>query len=252
MFGAIAKSYYAKLLEKEPKDIFCVSVMPCVAKKYDAGTTEASDVTDHDVDVVPTTRDWTGCPGHADQRGCPARRGLDSPLGRGSGAGGFIFGVTGGAQRRAALRTAYAKLTGENPADAFREIRGQKPWRSPPSTSGTSPCAWAVVSGLAGARQLMDAIRARQVSYDFVEVMACPGGCSGGGGQPIHEGRISTADRGRNLYQLDKNSTIRFSHENPLRPGPLQRVPGRAALRSCPTIFCTPTRRPGRCNLTSG
>ena len=116
----------------------------------------------------------------------------------------------------AALRTAYAKLTGENPpADAFREIRGQKPWRESTFHIGDITLRLAVVSGLAGARQLMDAIRARQVSYDFVEVMACPGGCSGGGGQPIHDGEDFTAERGRNLYQLDKNSAIRFSHENP-------------------------------------
>ena len=215
MFGAIAKSYYAKLLEKEPKDIFCVSVMPCVAKKYEAGTPEASDVTDHDVDVVLTTRELDRML-QAMQINVAAlpEEDFDSPLGRGSGAG-VIFGVTGGVME-AALRTAYAKLTGENPpADAFREIRGQKPWRESTFHIGDITLRLAVVSGLAGARQLMDAIRARQVSYDFVEVMACPGGCSGGGGQPIHDGEDFTAERGRNLYQLDKNSTIRFSHENP-------------------------------------
>ncbi len=215
MFGAIAKSYYAKLLEKEPKDIFCVSVMPCVAKKYEAGTLEASDVTDHDVDVVLTTRELDRML-QAMQINVAAlpEEDFDSPLGRGSGAG-VIFGVTGGVME-AALRTAYWKLTGENPpADAFREIRGQKPWRESTFHIGDITLRLAVVSGLAGARQLMDAIRARQVSYDFVEVMACPGGCSGGGGQPIHDGEDFTADRGRNLYQLDKNSTIRFSHENP-------------------------------------
>ena len=215
MFGAIAKSYYAKLLEKEPKDIFCVSVMPCVAKKYEAGTPEASDVTDHDVDVVLTTRELDRML-QAMQINVAAlpEEDFDSPLGRGSGAG-VIFGVTGGVME-AALRTAYAKLTGENPpADAFREIRGQKPWRESTFHIGDITLRLAVVSGLAGARQLMDAIRARQVSYDFVEVMACPGGCSGGGGQPIHDGEDFTADRGRNLYQLDKNSAIRFSHENP-------------------------------------
>ena len=215
MFGAIAKSYYAKLLEKEPKDIFCVSVMPCVAKKYEAGTPEASDVTDHDVDVVLTTRELDRML-QAMQINVAAlpEEDFDSPLGRGSGAG-VIFGVTGGVME-AALRTAYAKLTGENPpADAFREIRGQKPWRESTFHIGDITLRLAVVSGLAGARQLMDAIRARQVSYDFVEVMACPGGCAGGGGQPIHDGEDFTAERGRNLYQLDKNSTIRFSHENP-------------------------------------
>ena len=180
MFGAIAKSYYAKLLEKV-----------LTTRELDRMLQAMQ------INVVALPEED-----------------FDSPLGRGSGAG-VIFGVTGGVME-AALRTAYAKLTGENPpADAFREIRGQKPWRESTFHIGDITLRLAVVSGLAGARQLMDAIRARQVSYDFVEVMACPGGCSGGGGQPIHDGEDFTAERGRNLYQLDKNSTIRFSHENP-------------------------------------
>ena len=139
---------------------------------------------------------------------------FDSPLGRGSGAG-VIFGVTGGVME-AALRTAYWKLTGANPpADAFQEIRGQKPWREVSFTIGQTKLRLAVVSGLASARQLMDALRAGQADYDFVEVMACPGGCSGGGGQPIHDGQDLSADRGSHLYQLDAESPIRFSHENP-------------------------------------
>lgn len=215
MFGAIAKSYYAQKLGKSAKDIFCVSVMPCVAKKYEAATPEVSDVADQDVDVVLTTRELDRML-RAMQINVAAlpEEDFDSPLGRGSGAG-VIFGVTGGVME-AALRTAYWKLTGSNPpADAFQDIRGQKPWREASFSIGETTLRLAVASGLGSARALMDALRAGQVSYDFVEVMACPGGCSGGGGQPIHDGEDYAAQRGQRLYALDQESPIRFSHENP-------------------------------------
>ena len=215
MFGAVAKSYYAEKLGKAPEDIFCVSVMPCTAKKYESATPEVSDAASQDVDVVLTTRELDRML-RAMQINVAAlpEEDFDSPLGRGSGAG-VIFGVTGGVME-AALRTAYWQLTGNNPpADAFQEIRGQKPWREASFTIGEITVRLAVVSGLGSARQLMDALRSGQVHYDFVEVMACPGGCSGGGGQPIHDGQDFAAQRGQQLYQLDAESPIRFSHENP-------------------------------------
>ena len=215
MFGAVAKSYYAEKLGKAPEDIFCVSVMPCTAKKYESATPEVSDAATQDVDVVLTTRALDRML-RAMQINVAAlpEEDFDSPLGRGSGAG-VIFGVTGGVME-AALRTAYWQLTGSNPpADAFQEIRGQKPWREASFTIGETTVRLAVASGLGSARQLMDALRSGQVHYDFVEVMACPGGCSGGGGQPIHDGQDFAAQRGQQLYQLDAESPIRFSHENP-------------------------------------
>ena len=215
MFGAVAKSYYAEKLGKAPEDIFCVSVMPCTAKKYESATPEVSDAASQDVDVVLTTRELDRML-RAMQINVAAlpEEDFDSPLGRGSGAG-IIFGVTGGVME-AALRTAYWQLTGNNPpADAFQEIRGQKPWREASFTIGEITVRLAVASGLGSARQLMDALRSGQVHYDFVEVMACPGGCSGGGGQPIHDGQDFAAQRGQQLYQLDAESPIRFSHENP-------------------------------------
>ena len=215
MFGAVAKSYYAEKLGKAPEDIFCVSVMPCTAKKYESATPEGSDAASQDVDVVLTTRELDRML-RAMQINVAAlpEEDFDSPLGRGSGAG-VIFGVTGGVME-AALRTAYWQLTGSNPpADAFQEIRGQKPWREASFTIGETTVRLAVASGLGSARQLMDALRSGQVHYDFVEVMACPGGCSGGGGQPIHDGQDFAAQRGQQLYQLDAESPIRFSHENP-------------------------------------
>lgn len=215
MFGAVAKSYYAEKLGKAPEDIFCVSVMPCTAKKYESATPEVSDAASQDVDVVLTTRELDRML-RAMQINVAAlpEEDFDSPLGRGSGAG-VIFGVTGGVME-AALRTAYWQLTGNNPpADAFQEIRGQKPWREASFTIGEITVRLAVASGLGSARQLMDTLRSGQVHYDFVEVMACPGGCSGGGGQPIHDGQDFAAQRGQQLYQLDAESPIRFSHENP-------------------------------------
>ena len=215
MFGAVAKSYFAEKLGKAPEDIFCVSVMPCTAKKYESATPEVSDAASQDVDVVLTTRELDRML-RAMQVNVAAlpEEDFDHPLGRGSGAG-VIFGVTGGVME-AALRTAYWKLTGENPApDAFEEIRGQQPWREVSFTIGDRELRLAVASGLGAARELMDALRAGQARYDFVEVMACPGGCSGGGGQPIHDGEDYAPQRGQVLYQLDRESPVRFSHENP-------------------------------------
>lgn len=215
MFGAVAKSYFAEKLGKAPEDIFCVSVMPCTAKKYEAAVPEVSDAAGRDVDVVLTTRELDRML-RAMQVNVAAlpEEDFDHPLGRGSGAG-VIFGVTGGVME-AALRTAYWKLTGENPApDAFEEIRGQQPWREVSFTIGDRELRLAVASGLGAARELMDALRAGQACYDFVEVMACPGGCSGGGGQPIHDGEDYAPQRGQVLYQLDRESPVRFSHENP-------------------------------------
>lgn len=215
MFGAVAKSYFAEKLGKAPEDIFCVSVMPCTAKKYEAAVPEVSDAAGRDVDVVFTTRELDRML-RAMQVNVAAlpEEDFDHPLGRGSGAG-VIFGVTGGVME-AALRTAYWKLTGENPApDAFEEIRGQQPWREVSFTIGDRELRLAVASGLGAARELMDALRAGQARYDFVEVMACPGGCSGGGGQPIHDGEDYAPQRGQVLYQLDRESPVRFSHENP-------------------------------------
>ncbi len=215
MFGAVAKSYFAQLLGKDPEDIFCVSVMPCIAKKYECDVPQVSDAAEKDVDVVLTCRELNRML-RAMQVNVAAlpEEDFDAPLGRGSGAG-VIFGITGGVME-AALRTAAYLLTGVNPpADAFRDVRGDKPWREATFTLGETTLRLAVASGLGSARALMDGIQAKQVSYDFVEVMACPGGCSGGGGQPIHDGQDLSQKRGSCLYRLDQDSPTRFSHENP-------------------------------------
>ena len=141
---------------------------------------------------------------------------FDSPFETGTGAG-VIFGATGGVME-AALRSAYFLVTGENPdADAFREIRGVKRqgWTEAEFDVAGNVIRVAVVSGLGNTRNLMEAIRRKEVKYEFVEVMACPGGCAGGGGQPIHDGQELAEERGSSLYFLDRDTEIRFSHDNP-------------------------------------
>jgi len=138
---------------------------------------------------------------------------FDSPLGEGTGAA-VIFGVTGGVME-AALRSAHFLLTGQNPdPDAFREVRGQQGWREATFDINGTTVRLAVASGLGNARDLIKAIKSGRAQYDFVEIMACPGGCAGGGGQPICNDRDLSAERGTRLYELDAANPVRFSHEN--------------------------------------
>ena len=138
---------------------------------------------------------------------------LDDPLGYGTGAA-VVFGATGGVMD-AALRSAYFLATGENPdPDAFRDVRGLRGWKEATFDLGGTPLNVAVVHGLGNARDLIEALRSGEASYDFVEVMACPGGCVGGGGQPICDGVEPAGERGEVLWGLDAASEVRFSHEN--------------------------------------
>lgn len=216
MFGAIVKSYYAQMLNVDPSRIYCVSIMPCLAKKMEC-TLEGMDSchTGQDVDIVLTTREVDRMirAEHilAEELG---EEEFDQPLGTSTGAG-VIFGATGGVME-AALRSAYYLVTGENPdADAFKNVRGMDGWKEAEYEIAGTPLKVAVVHGLGNTRKLIQAIKQGNVSYDFVEVMACPGGCAGGGGQPIHDGLELAGERGAELYRLDKESTLRFSHENP-------------------------------------
>lgn len=116
----------------------------------------------------------------------------------------------------AALRTAYFKLTGTNPdPDAFKNVRGLDGWKEAEFEINGKTLHVAVASGLGNTRKLITALRKGRVQYDFVEIMACPGGCSNGGGLPIHDGFNMTPERGAALYGLDSHNKIRFSHENP-------------------------------------
>ena len=216
MFGAIAKSYYAELMSVDPSLIFSVSIMPCLAKKQECAYPTMNDAgAGQDVDVVLTTREVDRL-FRAEQilpELLPEEE-FDQPLGTASGAG-VIFGATGGVME-AALRTASWLATGKNPdPDAFAAVRGMEGWKEASFELAGRTLHVAVAHGLGNARKLVEAVRKGEVFYDFVEVMACPGGCAGGGGQPIHDG-VELADvRGQVLYQLDQKNPLRFSHENP-------------------------------------
>ena len=216
MFGAVAKSYYAELLGVEPERIYCVSVMPCLAKKHECALPSMNDAgAGQDVDAVLTTREITRMIRAEHIRPQTlAEEAFDQPLGTATGAG-VIFGATGGVME-AALRSAYYLVTGNNPdPDAFRAVRGMDGWREATFDLAGTPLRVAIASGLGNARRLMEAIRSGRASYDFVEIMACPGGCVGGGGQPIHDGQELAAERAGVLYELDRANALRFSHENP-------------------------------------
>ena len=217
MFGAIAKSYFAEKIGVDPHRMRVISVMPCTAKKAECDIPNLKDACgDPDVDVVITTREL-GRMLKSYHINVPELKEepFDSPLGSGTGAA-VIFGATGGVMD-AALRSAYYLVTGSNPpADAFTAVRGMKGWKEANfDVPGAGTVRVAVASGLGNTRELLEAVKRGEVEYDFVEIMACPGGCSGGGGQPIHEGEELADTRGKVLWNLDRNSAIRYSHENP-------------------------------------
>ena len=216
MFGAVVKSYLADQLNVDPKKLFVVSIMPCTAKKAEAGLpTMRNAEGDPDVDVVLTTREIVRMfRGEQINPAVLSETPFDSPLGSGTGAA-VVFGATGGVMD-AALRSAYYLVTGKNPdPDAFHAVRGMDSWKEAKFTiPGAGDVRVAVVSSLGATRKLMNAIDAGEVDYDFVEVMACPGGCAGGGGQPIHDNVEMAASRGDVLWNIDKNTKLRFSHEN--------------------------------------
>ncbi len=221
MFGAVAKSWLAKRLGVEPENVYSISIMPCIAKKAERelpGMQSAG--AGSDVDLVLTTRELARMvrAEHIDVEQLTDSP-FDDPLGNGSGAG-VIFGATGGVME-AALRSAYYLTTGENPApEAFREVRAaedeSRPWREAAFDLAGTTVHCAVASGLANARQLVRAVKRGEVHYEFIEIMACPGGCAGGGGQPVDGSDTEkAAQRGDVLFSLDKQAERRFSHENP-------------------------------------
>ena len=215
MFGAVAKTYIAHKLGIDPDKVFSVSIMPCVSKKYERTVPQVNYNDERfDVDLVLTTRELDRFVRSdkirpEDLIDMP----FDDIFGEGSGAA-VIFGTTGGVME-AALRSAYFLATGNNPEpDAFKDVRGNKGWREKTFDLDGTELRVAVASGLGNARNLIEAVRAGEAEYDFVEIMACPGGCVGGGGQPFKDGLELAEDRSRQLYELDRKNEIRFSHEN--------------------------------------
>lgn len=216
VFGALSKTYIAEKLGVDPSKVYSVSIMPCTAKKYERSVREVNSAGyGSDVDLVLTTRELdrfirSDSIKPQDLIDMP----FDDIFGESSGAA-VIFGATGGVME-AALRSAYFLATGKNPdPDAFKNVRGMDGWKEATFDLAGTELKVAVVSGLGNARRLVEAVRKGEVAYDFVEVMACPGGCVGGGGQPFKDGEEKAEERAKKLYGLDKINDIRFSHENP-------------------------------------
>lgn len=216
MFGAVIREYYRNPEINQGKKLVSVSIMPCTAKKAECALPTMKDEQgDQDVDVVLTTREIVRMlRGEQINPAVLPETPFDSPLGTGTGAA-VVFGATGGVMD-AALRSAYYLITGKEPKpDAFSAVRGMDSWKEAVFTiPGAGNVRVAVVSGLGNTRKLMHAIDEGDVDYDFVEVMACPGGCAGGGGQPIHDGQELAAYRGDILWSIDKGAKVRFSHRN--------------------------------------
>ena len=218
MFGATAKTYYAQKMGIDPKNIVMVSIMPCTAKKFEIGRPDQSAAGVPDVDYALTTREL----GRMIERAgilfnsLPEEK-FDDPLGISTGAG-VIFGATGGVME-AALRTAVYTLTGENITD-LPEVRGTKDIKEATYNVAGTDVNVIVTSGLANARKVLDSIRDGSCKAQFIEIMACPGGCVNGGGQPqVPMGVRNFVDireeRAKVLYNLDKSMPLRQSHENP-------------------------------------
>jgi iron-only hydrogenase group A len=229
MFGPLAKTFYAERLQLDPRDLVVVSIMPCTAKKYEAKRPEM-DAAFHywqdkmglkdnerfpDVDHVLTTRELARMLKEAgiDFAGFKDEP-FDDPLGESTGAA-VIFGVTGGVME-AALRTAYEVVTGQTlPQVEFEQVRGLEGIKHADIQVGDLTLKVAIANGLANARVLVEQIKDGTSPYHFIEIMTCPGGCIGGGGQPLNLEKTTKPKRMAGIYQEDRNLPLRKSHENP-------------------------------------
>lgn len=215
MFGTIAKTYYAQKNNIDPDDIVVVSVMPCIAKKAEAKRPELTKDEKNNVDIVVTTRELGAMIKEAGIEfiSLPDEE-YDHPLGETTGAS-VIFGTTGGVIE-AAIRTAYEWITGETLEHVeFEQLRGSDGLRKATVNIGGKEIKIGIASGLGNARELLQEIRDGRNEYHAIEIMACPGGCIGGGGQPYHHGNYEIVKkRQQAIYQEDRNKKIRKSHEN--------------------------------------
>jgi NADP-reducing hydrogenase subunit HndD len=216
MFGSIAKTYFAERLGIKREDLVVVSIMPCVAKKYECGRDEFKTNGNPDVDYALTTRELAALIkiSNIEFRTLPNEN-FDNPLGESTGAG-VIFGTTGGVIE-AAVRTAYEIYTKkELPRLDFDELRGMEGIREATIDFGGLPLKIGIAHGLGNARKLLEDIQAGKSEFHAIEIMSCPGGCIGGGGQPYHHGNAEILKkRQMAIYREDKNKAIRKSHENP-------------------------------------
>jgi NADH-quinone oxidoreductase subunit G len=216
MFGALAKTYFAEKFAIDPAKIVVVSVMPCIAKKYEIIRPEFEHDGLKNVDYVVTTRELTDMIMEAglDFKNLPEEE-FDQPLGESTGAA-VIFGTTGGVIE-ATLRTAYEWLTGETLKDVeFHGVRGLDGLKETSVMINGKEIKIGVAHGLGNARKLLNSIQAGESEYHAIEIMACPGGCIDGGGQPYHFGDIEIVKKRMDaLYREDENKKLRKSHENP-------------------------------------
>ena len=222
MFGSAAKTYYAEKMGIDPKDIFVVSVMPCTAKKFEAERVDHTAVEGlPDIDASITVRELARMIKKAgiNFKNIPDME-FDAPFGLGSGAG-TIFGATGGVME-AALRTAYEVVTGKelNDLTTFKAVRGIEGVKEASYDLNGATVNVAVASGLENAKKVLEMVKNGEKKYDFIEVMACPGGCVNGGGQPIVHANVRNftdvrAVRAAALYKDDENLPVRKSHKNP-------------------------------------
>lgn len=216
MFGSIAKSYFAEKIEVNRKDMVVVSIMPCLAKKYECQREEFSVDGNPDVDYSISTRELAQLIKQAnlDLNKLESSE-FDAPLGESTGAG-VIFGATGGVIE-AATRTAYEIHTGKSLEQVdFEQLRGMDGIRSASVDFDGLDIKIGIAHGLGNARKLLDDVKAGRSHYHAIEIMACPGGCIGGGGQPLHHGDASILKaRTKAIYREDEEKTLRKSHENP-------------------------------------
>lgn len=216
MFGSIAKTYFAKQLGIKREDLVVVSIMPCVAKKYECGREEFKVDGNPDVDHAITTRELAALIkiSNINFKTLP-NEDFDNPMGESSGAA-VIFGTTGGVIE-AAVRTAYELHTKkELPRLDFDELRGMEGIRQATIDFNGLPIKIGIAHGLGNARKLLEDIQAGKSEFHAIEIMSCPGGCIGGGGQPYHHGNADILKkRQMAIYREDKNKSIRKSHENP-------------------------------------
>ena len=221
MFGAVTKTWYAEKNNLDPKNIVCVSVMPCVAKKFELGREDQAAAGVPDVDISITTRELAKMIKSACIRmeNLPDSK-ADNPLGEYTGAG-VIFGATGGVME-AALRTAVEVLTGkEAPSLDFVDVRGTEGIKEATYNVNGMDINVCVCSGTANAAKVLEAVKSGEKNYHFIEVMGCPGGCVNGGGQPIQPASVINftdvrALRAKVLYDIDANAPLRKSHDNPV------------------------------------
>ncbi len=224
MLGVLIKTYYSKVSGIKAEDIVSVSIMPCTAKKFEARRPEMSDSGFQDVDYVLTTREFVRMIKEAgiDFKNLPEEK-ADNLMGTYTGAS-TIFGATGGVME-AAVRSAFFLLTGENlPSPELKVLRGVINDIVEVTVEHEKlpfPIRVAVANGLGNARKLMDKVKAQieetgESEYHFIEIMACPGGCVGGGGQPFGCDLVDRGIRGEGLYKEDSGLPLRYSHENPM------------------------------------